>query len=271
MALKGSLKDFTLTQLLNLVRLAHKTGSLNIDEGRGPLRIYCQDGRLTHVAANGHGSLLAGGLVRSGRVTEEQLKQLRPYQAVNTDKELALSLIGAGIVTREDVMDVMRQQTLEALFPAFTWSRGTFFFDPAARPMDDSIVLGLDLEAVILEGGRRIRETGRLEEAIPSLDVVPKLSAGRDTKMRNINLSVDQWKVISFINGRNSLRQIADYIGLTEFQARKVMHELSTAGLAEISELPGRQKTARAAGKAPPAKPVNRNIIMRLIDRVRRL
>ena len=151
MALKGSLKDFNLTQLLNLVRLAHKTGSLNIDEGSGPLHIYCQDGRLTHVAANGRSSLLADGLLRSGRVTADQMKLVRPQLAVNTDKELALRLMDAGLVSRDQVMEVIRHETLEILFPAFTWSRGTFVFDSSARPVDD---------AISLCHGARVRDPG---------------------------------------------------------------------------------------------------------------
>ena len=31
MALRGNLRDFTITQLLNLINLAHKTGTLVID------------------------------------------------------------------------------------------------------------------------------------------------------------------------------------------------------------------------------------------------
>ena len=271
MALKGSLKDFSLTQLLNLVRLAHKTGSLNIDEGSGPLRIYCQDGRLTHIASDGRKSVLADGLLGAGRITGEQLKMVRPHLAVNSDKELALRLMDAGLVSREDVFAAVRQQSLELIFPAFAWSRGSFAFEAGARPPDDAIHLSEDLDAVILEGGRRIRETVRLEEAIPSLDVVPRLTAQRETRMRNVNLTADQWKVISFINGRNSLRRIADFTGINEYQARKVMQELVAAGLAQLDGEPGRLKLGRSGPKSPAARPVSKGIVMRLIDRIRRL
>ena len=97
---------------------------------------------------------------------------------------------------------------------------------------------------MILEGGRRIREAGRLQEVIPSLDIVPRLSPQQDAKMRSINLSVDQWKVISFINGRNTMKQIGDYAGLSEFLSRRVFQELVTAGLVELGE------PAKARGRA---------------------
>jgi hypothetical protein len=275
MALKGNLKDFSLTQLLNLIRLARKTGGLTIEESSGPLRIYCQDGRLTFVSRNGHRTPLAEMMLKSGRITEAQLHLLRPHLGVNTDKELALRLVDMGLVSQEDVTQAVRQQMLETLFPVFAWNKGTFSFDPDARPSDDDIAISVELESIILEGGRRIRETGRLQESIPSLDIVPRLSAGRDARMRNVNLTADQWKVISFINGRNSLKKIAEYTGLSEFLVRRTVHELLSAELVEM-DLPGAQQKGRPGGGAPKAPrgtqpAVSKNIIMRIIDRVRRL
>jgi hypothetical protein len=186
-----------------------------------------------------------------------------------------------GVVSRDDVIQVISQQMLETLYPFFSASRGSFNFDPDARPPEDDLTIAMELEAVILEGGRRTREAGRLQEVIPSLDIVPRLAPQQDAKMRSINLSVDQWKVISFINGRNTMKQIGDYAGLSEFLSRRVFQELVTASLVELGEPSKRQnagqsgssttgagkpKSATAAGPA-----LSRNILMRLIDRVRRL
>ncbi len=284
MALKGNLKDFSLTQLLNLIRLARKTGALVIEEGGGPLHVFCQDGRLTFLARDGRKASLAEVMVKAGRVTEDQVKLIRPDMSLNSDKELALRLMDLGIVSRDDVLQILSQQMLETLYPFFTASKGSFNFDPDARPADDDITIAMELEAVILEGGRRIREAGRLQEVIPSLDIVPRLSPQQDAKMRSINLSVDQWKVVSFINGRNTMKQIGDYAGLSEFLSRRVFQELVAAGLAELGE-PGKgqsakrggagaAKTPKPAGGTPlaPAPPaLTKNILMRLIDRVRRL
>jgi hypothetical protein len=284
MALKGNLKDFSLTQLLNLIRLARKTGDLIVEESGGPLHVFCQDGRLTGLARDGRKTPLGEVILKAGRLTEEELKLARSGMALNSDKELALRLMDLGVLSREDVIQVVSQQMLETLYPFFSASKGSFNFDPDARPPEDDITIAMELESVILEGGRRTREAGRLQEVIPSLDIVPRLAPQQDAKMRSINLSVDQWKVISFINGRNTMKQIGDYAGLSEFLSRRVFQELVTAGLVEFGEAAKRQSAGR--GGAPeanaakskavtpvaPGQPVvSRNILMRLIDRVRRL
>jgi hypothetical protein len=52
MALKGNLRDFNITQLLNLVNLARKTGALTID-GRGKqAKIYFKEGKLVYAFLN---------------------------------------------------------------------------------------------------------------------------------------------------------------------------------------------------------------------------
>jgi hypothetical protein len=281
MALKGNLKDFSLTQLLNLIRLARKTGDLTIEESGGPLHVFCQDGRLTGLMRDGRKTPLVEVMVKGGRVTEDELKLVRPHLTLNSDKELALRLMDLGVVSRDDVMQAVSQQMLETLYPFFSASKGSFNFNPDALPSEDDIAVALELESVILEGGRRIREAGRLQEVIPSLDIVPRLSPQQHAKMRSINLSVDQWKVISFINGRNTMKQIGDYAGLSEFLSRRVFQELVTAGLVELGE-PAKQhsggrssapvaRAAKPAAGAPVAAALSKNILMRLIDRVRRL
>lgn len=272
MALKGNLKDFSLAQLLNLIRLARKTGCLVVEAGGDPLRIYTSEGRLTGVSSNGRASALAPALVRAAVVTDVQLQLVQAHQSINSDKELALRLMDLGALSADDVRQVICDQALEALFPVFSLTKGAFNFEADALLGEDAIPLAMDLEAVVLEGGRRIRESGRLQEALPTLEVVPRLTSQRDAKMRSISLTVDQWKAISFINGRNSLRQIADYSGLNEYQLRKAVQDMLTSGLVEMDASAGKAK----AVKAPPAKMIPsqtpaRSIIMRIIDRVRRV
>jgi hypothetical protein len=93
-------------------------------------------------------------------------------------------------------------------------------------------------------------------------------------QLRNVNLSVDEWRVISYINPRNSIKQIAQRIGMDDFQIRKIIFGLLQAGLVEVVELEGAhpRQPAKAMGEVigrPPA--VKRSVIRKLIDRIKRL
>lgn len=272
MALKGSLRDFSLTQLLNLIRLARKTGALTIYGTDGQVRVFCRDGRLVHVSSkDGQGPSLAEILVKKGRVTTGHLAAIRPYLTLGTDKELALRLLDLGLVSQEDIIQAVREQMLETLFPVFSWTKGSFLFDPQARFPEDEITVSIDLESIVLEGGRRLREFERLQQDIPSLDVVPRLSPQLDARRNFINLTADQWKAVSFVNGRHTLRQIGDYAGFSEFQTRKIFQELLAAGLVEISQPRVSVASVPKRPVAVPSSPPPRSLVLRLIDRIRGL
>ena len=48
MALKGNLRDFSLTQLLNLVNLARKSGILIIEGQSGESKLFFKQGKLAY-------------------------------------------------------------------------------------------------------------------------------------------------------------------------------------------------------------------------------
>ena len=95
-------------------------------------------------------------------------------------------------------------------------------------------------------------------------------------QLRNINLSVDEWRVISYINPRNSIKQIGQRIGMDDFQIRKIIYGLLQAGLVEMltpegAAAPRRETTSKMETviARPPA--VKRSVIHKLIDRIKRL
>ena len=63
MALKGNLHDFSFTQLLNLIHLARKTGTLAIDGRGSAARIAFREGKLVFATTDGADGRLVGLLI----------------------------------------------------------------------------------------------------------------------------------------------------------------------------------------------------------------
>jgi hypothetical protein len=110
-----------------------------------------------------------------------------------------------------------------------------------------------------------------LQDELPDLDVALKFVEHPDANLRDISLSAVEWRVISFINPRNTIRQIAQYNSMNEFQIRKIVYGMLSAGLVEMVGPKGAEKVPAVteAVSAPP--PVKRGLILRLIDKVRRI
>jgi hypothetical protein len=275
MALKGNLRDFSTTQLLNLIHLARKTGTLTIQVPAGVTSLFFREGKLVHATMSGRDAHLASVLARAGKLTEEQAKIIRTRSGNKADKELGMLLISAGHVSQRDVVNSIRSDILETVYGLFTWSDGIFHFEPNQLPPEDAITVPIDLENIILEGSRRVKEWERLQDELPDLDMALKFTDRPQAQLRNINLSVDEWRVISYINPRNSIKQIAQRIGMDDFQIRKIIYGLLQAGLVEMLQPEGaRPKRPPSAAmetavSGPPA--VKRSVIHKLIDRIKRL
>jgi len=286
MALKGNLRDFSITQLLNLINLARKSGMLSIEAEGTAARLFFREGKLIHAALAGQDNQLTVILQKAGKITPEQARVVKGRTQVNTDKELGMLLIQAGYVSQEDILASVRQQTLEVMYLLFTWPDGKFYFEPNQLPSADCITAPIDLENIIMEGSRRIKEWERLQDEVPDLDMALKFTERPSARLRNISLSVDEWRVISFISPRNTIRQIAQHNGMNDFQIRKIVYGMLSAGLVELVETEaaarkrpprpapaGLEKAAEPAVPLQPLKPpaVKRNVILRLIDRIRRI
>jgi len=276
MALKGNLRDFSTTQLLNLINLARKTGTLAIDARDNSARLSFREGKLVY-ATLGQDARLAIILHRSGKLSEEQARTIETQAGAKSDKELGLLLINANYVSQSDVLQSVHAYILGNVYPLFTWPDGTFRFESNVLPFSDRINVAIDLENVIMEGSRRLKEWERLQDELPNLDMALKFADRPGANMRNISMSVEEWRVVSFINPRNTIRQIAQYNNMSDFQVRKIVYGLLQAGLVELVQPEGVTVSAKpgAPGQAAPMtarRPaVKRSVVLRLIDRIRKL
>ncbi|HZY40890.1 MAG TPA: hypothetical protein VFF59_02720, partial [Anaerolineae bacterium] len=106
-------------------------------------------------------------------------------------------------------------------------------------------------------------------------DVTLRFTDRPDARLRNVNLSVDEWRVVSYINPKNSIKQIMQANGMSEFQIRKIVYGMLQAGLVELI-VPAGVSTPPPGARAPAptqtfTKEEKRSIVTRLIDRIRKL
>jgi hypothetical protein len=92
MALKGNLRDFSTTQLLNLVNLARKTGLLIIQGQSGAARLYFREGKLIQANIGTEDSDLADMLLKAGKISTDQAEMIQSQAEMQSDKQLGLAL-----------------------------------------------------------------------------------------------------------------------------------------------------------------------------------
>ncbi len=127
----------------------------------------------------------------------------------------------------------------EAVFLLATWDDGSFHFLPGEAPPARTVTRSNT--NLLMEAARRMDEWKILSKKIPSLDHVPRFQVP-EGKQGQINLNTQEWLVLSKIDGRASLSEIARKVGLSSFEVAKLLYGLVTMGLI----------TLEAPGAAPP-------------------
>jgi hypothetical protein len=117
-----------------------------------------------------------------------------------------------------------------------------------------------------------MREWEQLQDEIPSLDMALKFMDRPGTNLRNVNLSVEEWRVVSYINPRNTIRRIASATKMNDLEIRRIVYGLLQAGLVETTRLEGVPTQAPTLRVFPTeAKEEQKSLVNRLINRIRSL
>lgn len=271
MALKGNLRDFTITQLLNLINLARKTGTLVIEGQEQAARVMFREGKLAFAEMGQEDCSLAAILQKNNKISAGQYRALKARAANLTDKELGLLLINAGYLSQDDILNSLQQYFMGIVRTLFTWAEGFFRFDAEALPPEDRIAVRVDLENLIIEGSRQLREWEHLQEEIPSLDMALKFTERPGANLRNVSLSVEEWRVVSYVNPKNSLKQIAKATKMNDLQVRRVVYSLLQAGLVDLVRVEGTTLPTgnRVINKMDTDQ--QKGLVNRLISRIRSL
>lgn len=267
MALKGTLDEFSIVQLLDTIDIERKTGTLTVDEDGERIALSFQEGKLVYAGRDGTGSQLAAALREGGLIAEEQARIIESRAGTRSDEEICSLLVNAGYVSQSDVMESMRSLILSNVCPLFAWSRGSFEFSPGLLADEGAITVPIDVERVIARGTRWLQEWQRLRGVLPDLNVALEFADRPPGNLRDYDLSRDEWQLISFVNPRNTIQEIAQHNQFSPFRIREVVDGLLQAGLVQIVQ-PEELGAAMAAGPEKRAPQVERNVIQRLMDRV---
>jgi hypothetical protein len=119
-----------------------------------------------------------------------------------------------------------------------------------------------------------MKELERLNEELPNLDLALKFPEDPGDKFKGIQLSVEEWRVVSFVNPKNSIRQIAKANNMNDLEIRRIVYGLLQAGLVELIKPPGMDDKARqamGARRRKEAPQIKKTVVNKLIDRIRTL
>ncbi len=120
----------------------------------------------------------------------------------------------------------------EAVYELAVWNEGEFVFHPGKTSPASTIKRSNT--NLLMEAARRIDEWQVLGKRIPSTRLVPVFT--NQAKKTSVSLSPAEWNLISKIDERRSIEEIAIAVGDSPFDVCKLLYGMITSGLIALNE-----------------------------------
>ena len=248
MALSGSLREFALSEILQLLSSQRKTGSLRLTRGSDMRVVYLLEGRIASMRDRGYSEEdpLARFLRRVHRLSEEQLRGIASIHA-ESNRDLVDLLLNGRYIEREELAMLYERMVLDVLHEILAWEDGTYSFSNVSPP-ESALSVSLSTESMLMEAVRRTDELRRYRAKLTDPSLVLGLKELPDP---DAALGEDEKELFGLVDGRRALGELIHVAPFTDYEAYEALFRLIEAGWIEIQ---GRRMPEQVAEDAPAAR-----------------
>ena len=278
MALEGTLRDFSLADIFQLIGLQRKTGVLTLRGKDDTVTVTFLDGKVVGADSLNRRleNRLGTVLIKTGTLSQDQLNRALEIQK-ETLQRLGFILTHYGIISADSLKQAIQLQILQIVYRLFRWKDGDYHFSQETTiEYDRDNVVPITAESILMEGARMIDEWPIIEKRIRSYDMVfrKKLTdqeivvVGADeadevdfdadpvpARRRKplggdkIRISDEEKAIYDLVDGTVTVGDIVEVSRFSEFDTNKALYELLTRDL--IEEVKGRGAAAVLEQTAP--------------------
>lgn len=259
MALEGTLRDFSLADIFQLIGLQRKTGVLTLRSKDDTVTVTFLDGKVVGADSLNRRleNRLGSVLIRTGYLTQDQLNRALEIQK-ETLQRLGYVLTHYGIISAESLKEAIQLQIMQIVYRLFRWKDGDYHFSQETTiEYDRDNVTPITAESILMEGARMIDEWPIIEKRIRSYDMVFRKKLidqeivvvgsedadeidfdGTRAKKRKgladtIRITQEEKAIYDLVDGTMTVNDIVEVARLPEFDTNKALFELLTRDLIE--------------------------------------
>ncbi|MCB8945603.1 MAG: DUF4388 domain-containing protein [Ardenticatenaceae bacterium] len=237
MAFIGHTKDFSAIQILNLIRLALRTGKLTFS-GTYPVILFFSEGQLIYAQTDANDRDLLDVLLESGKLNAAQIGRIRQEAADVEAAWLSVWLLEEAYITKAELAQAYYRQVLETVYATVLHADGEFVFEDGLLPSLSVPVTAVDLREVIDEGDHLKQQWGFVQLAVPTLEICLQPTNQLTPAAGRMLLTKLEWQFASNCHPRRSAQQIAQILNLDNYRARRIVHNLLKLEMVKVVSSP---------------------------------
>jgi len=233
-SLSGTLSVIPTGEVLTILASQKQAGILTMSKSAAKVDVFFKAGRVVMASAAGISDeyLLGRYIIELELMTKEELDEfiagLPPRSHL-----LGLQLVKSGRLQLEQVKTAMAKQTREICYELLTWRTGKFTFVSTRDLPAIAEEAGLDLsvDAILLEGFRRVDDWHLIEQEIDDFELVLLRNDDAINQVGRARLVREELTVLELVNGRNTIRDIIRQSRMSSFDVTKLLYRLLSAKL----------------------------------------
>lgn len=247
MAMSGSLREFALWEIVQLLSSQKKTGRLQLARGNERYSLYFVDGRIAGAREPGlsPSDPLMRFLRRVRWLSEEQLRGVETLNA-ESGRDLVDLLLNGRYLDEEELTGLYERMVIDLLFRMLRWEDGDYSFTAVAPP-ESALPLSLSTDSLLMESARRVDEYRRQMSELPDAHVILGL---RELPDPDAPLSDGEKELFALVDGRQTLAEVVAQAPLTDYEAMEGIGRLIENRWIEIVG------AREVGGEVPESEPV---------------
>jgi len=269
---EGQIEEFPITEIIHVIEMGRKTGTLVIEGAHEQVTVYFKEGRAVYANPTYQRERLGNMLVKHGVITREVINEaLDRQRQLGKRKErvrIGSILLEMGVVDREQLTNYIASQITESIYISMAEKKGYFKFLSDIDLSSHDIFVEMDIQDIICEGMRRADEWEMIIDKLPDFGEIYMLNADPSDD-GEVKLANDEWKILSLVNGQRSIDDIIEVARLDRFEVCKSIYNFVQLGLIRKSSNESKKVPAETRHFDNPRP--KRGIVRRLMDRIRRI
>jgi hypothetical protein len=218
MALEGSLTDFGLADILQLIYFQKKTGVLTLEGTMDKVRLLFIEGNISSAESKRRieDNRLGKILVKRGLMTDDDLRSILEEQR-RTGTRFAHLAIRRNLTGKAVIQEILQGQITETVIQLFGWKQGTYEFTSQGIPRDKELDFTVDTQHLLMEGLRIVDEWSLIKGKI-TLDTVFR----RKSESPPV-LTGEEADIFPYVDGENDVSTIIDLSAMDNFRVSKTL------------------------------------------------
>ncbi len=233
MSLKGNIKTFYLSSLLQILSNDKKTGILKVSDSDNTVELYINEGTVVFATSTREEQRLCYFLEHENLVDRENLDACLA-EAREKKQKVGKVLVEKKLITAEHLTDIIHHQVETIIYNLFLWESGEFEYEDTSFDLKGQIVTEFDTMEIVLEASRRVDEISVLKKHLPNTNEVLKTSTTCPEKRDQLN--DNEKPILALVNNRRTIKKIIDDSGYDDFSVYKILYSLISSGLVEKSD-----------------------------------